>query len=499
MIQWKGLQQESQSIETVESLFANHNGNIAFIAGSASENLVCLDIEEKGLFKEFSDEFKAKHGDTWMIKSRRGGHILFRTPQPVLTRSYKPNGYEVLGQGHYHLAPPSRFIDAGGKPFDYEFLSKPDRIAYVEHQSFFPLEFVQLQDSPILQPVERAIDARMDLESCLVEIDRLYRKRTEEMKSDLSRFDMSVIQTLVNKGTKKDTIREALAQTSVETHYSKLYRAQGEWRANQNFDFSYKKAASAGDTKEYRENGELAEKMVVIVQATAWSGRTGGNDRDAMLAHIKKFNLCRKRGWNISSREGSELGDMSHISFENRTNDLIKRRYLKRVDSGSRVLLKSPRYDFGDVWIEMLQSFTYNHNTTNVGICNDKQLREPETYGVFERGKGLGKSAKSVWMVLQKESLTRKQIAEKTGLHRSTISRSLKELDEYSLVEEINGTTYASPNYDFKKLADSLGTAQIAINRKRQHEADRQRQKELLFRENKRSKEPVHPPDTEGE
>lgn len=484
--EWTSLQNNPQTVEEVERLFATHGGNIAFIAGTPSENLACLDVEDKGLFEEFSQEFALQYGPTWTVKSRRGGHILFRTVDTVKTQKYSAKGYEILGQDHYHMAPPSTFKE-GERVYDYEFTNRPDKIAIVEKKTFFPLEFVSLDNGKITQPVARSINHNLDLEFCLAEIEKIALNKSRFIdqitgRIDRSRLDFSIILTLTNKGAPPECIEEALAQTRHNTHYRRLYcqRYNGHTKAQQNFDRSYKNAVELGDSEEFKNNARMAIELSNAIKSKVWYGGTALSDRDALLAHVKKFDQCRKRGWDLDVRTGAELAEMSKWTFNTSTKRLVLNDYLILLKAADKFKMQSARYDFSRECLEMLQKQTHTHEKGSISMCKEMQLEDQETYGVFERKGGLGKAAKEVWQAIRIGPSNRKKISQTTGRHPSTVSRVVKRLIDNHIAEEKGGLIYVVPNFDFKLLGEDLGTINIHTNRKRQHDFEREARKEYL-------------------
>lgn len=471
-VAWKHLQNAPLTQVQIEQLFAEHDGNLAFLTGKPSGNLACIDCEDKELYKEYKGIFTKQYGETWCVTSHRGGHIYFCTTHPIRGHTYCDTGrkWEIRGQSQYVMAPPSIHPDGT----DYLYESQPYNIPTVDNLALPNFPGFEFWQPPLIEaPVPRLSNPDFSLRQCY---EAFNAKRDSGKKYDtLSGFDFAVILALVNKGVAFETIRQAFRTVNLETHYRRVQEKAGLDAADQNLYHSYKTATAKGDSIEYKEMEALAQRLWEIVYPMPWSGRTALTDRHALLAHIKKFRICKKPIWNLSEREGAEFGEMTHGTFGASTKRLIKiHGYLKFAAPPDKVKMHSTAYEF----TEKLLGLPYPQLNT-VWICSDKQQLEPETYGVFER-RVLGKAAKQVWLTVRENSLTKAAIAKATGLNPGTVTRAVKKLEDYSIVFQVGKLVTANPHYDFKKLSDNLEAGEIGRQREATHQADRERHQCLI-------------------
>jgi len=100
------------------------------------------------------------------------------------------------------------------------------------------------------------------------------------------------------------------------------------------------------------------------------------------------------------------------------------------------------------------------------------------------RQRGLGKSALEVRYVLEKEPLSVRAIAERTGRHEQTVRKALTAMRRHELVEK-KGRTWrarsAIKDVDLVALAKDVGTIGAGDRQKEKHLAERVRRKVSNF------------------
>jgi Mn-dependent DtxR family transcriptional regulator len=494
---WTHLQNHLQPLQEVEKLFQNHDGNIGILGGAASGNLACLDIEVKGLFREMSEEFKLHHGETWIVESARGGHIYFRTPQPVRGRKYKD--YEVRGQGQFMVAPPSVVRTKDDILHRYEFVTKPEGVVLVPEKTFFPLDYIpkidvetEVTGRDIVLTRNRIIDDTYTVEKCLTAFNEVSRNGINYPSR--SNFDHAIVATLVNRGAPLDVITSAFFRaTKADTRFQWKRRKNGHNAAIDYLKGTYTNAYNQEDTEEYKGRGiQVASTLEHIHRAIEenpdwWKGRGKQTDRAVFEAHIKKYGKCKKDEWNISNRDGGVTCKISPPSFSRSTTRLIKNGLLREVKEDYRKYGHAKLYGFGDRLQSVIkESQNVTFLTTNIVlICNVKNTTE--TYGVFDNGVKidgktlLGRSAETIYFTLLiKGPMKVKDIVNCTGLSPDAARKACKRLELYSLIVGMNRVYSAIPDYDFKALSDTYDALGPTRKRLDSCEEDRKNYKEII-------------------
>lgn len=134
---WEKYQKEKASKEDLEKWFGgDKESNIAYICGGISDNLIVLDFDSDEIYNAVFKTTKLEKSTT-VVKTGKGYHVYFKTPEPVSTtrikiftdekarEAKKPfTGVDIQGEGCYVLAPGS--LHPSGRY--YEFVS-PVKIA----------------------------------------------------------------------------------------------------------------------------------------------------------------------------------------------------------------------------------------------------------------------------------------------------------------------------------------------------------------------------------
>ena len=99
----------------------------------------------------------------------------------------------------------------------------------------------------------------------------------------------------------------------------------------------------------------------------------------------------------------------------------------------------------------------------------------------FRYGGGLNKSAAEVYWHLKQETMTAKELIERTGISRTTVFRVLQKMSKVidgrtgeviAMVQSHNGVWKISPNVDLNQIALLIGTAGIGKRKREQYKRE---------------------------
>lgn len=479
-VAWKEFQNTPLEEDRVKELFRNHDGNIAFLMGKASQNLVCLDFDDQELFEQRKREFLSDYGPTAIVSSGRGGHIYGLTKEPVKGRKYtdeQGRSWEVRGQSQYVLAPPS--VHPSGAL--YEFKSGLDTICKISGLPYCEFEFVRDDDTNVVHVAQADLNYSYPIERCM---DYFKNRAAMKYKSD-SEFDMAVITGLVNRKVPFEIILESFKRTKYPTHFEKLIKNGSLRVAEPYLKHSYEKACKLEHTSKYKEtcNANAREvaaiRQAIIENPDWWRGRGKLMERDVLEAHIKQYEMCKKDAWNLDERTGAQYAECSAPTFRRSTSRLVGAGFILRVKSADRGKSLAASYEFGPKLQNIIKD-AYTHNTT-VCICNSNNITLPETYGVFER-KIFGKACKQVYFTILKYGpfKTQQELLKKSGVSQSSLTKCLRKLQENSLITCMRNNYSIGSNKDFKKLSETHDSGSIQDKRRDKHQMDRARHQEVL-------------------
>ena len=111
LVEWGKYQEQAPSISELQKWFKNTDNNIAIVTGKISGNLIVIDFDDGGLYKEFleklSDDLKEIINNTWIVKTSRGYHVYLRVDSDKSIRTTKLRHIDIKAEGGYVLAPSS--------------------------------------------------------------------------------------------------------------------------------------------------------------------------------------------------------------------------------------------------------------------------------------------------------------------------------------------------------------------------------------------------------
>jgi len=125
---WEAYQEVKETERMIQDWFGGHICNIAIICGAISGNLVVVDFDDEKIFNKVmkkSHKFAEAADGTMRVKTSKGRHIYFRTPNTVRGFKIPTLTIDIKGESGYVLAPPSKH--PSGKFYEFEGKQKISR------------------------------------------------------------------------------------------------------------------------------------------------------------------------------------------------------------------------------------------------------------------------------------------------------------------------------------------------------------------------------------
>ena len=107
-VKWERHQHRRATETELNKWFDNGQPrNIGIVCGRVSHNLVVLDFDKPEIYERFFATANLER-ETPVVKTARGMHVWLRSLEPVRSFVVADLGLDVIGEGKYILAPPSR-------------------------------------------------------------------------------------------------------------------------------------------------------------------------------------------------------------------------------------------------------------------------------------------------------------------------------------------------------------------------------------------------------
>ncbi len=290
-LQWA---ERPQTIRDIEGLFGpNATCNIGALGGAHSAAvsdawgyLAYLDADSHDALAMGRAMVHSVAGDTLTTLSARGGHIWFRTPQPVKTVSW--TGGELRGWHSYVVAPGS--IHPSGVP--YRWADEGASIVYCDHLPGIEFQYVERQRVPRLAAAILRADPQV--------ISR-YATRSE--------VDAALILTLVNAGASFERVKALYLASRHDKHLDPTDRD-----FEKRLMAEYLRARNAGDRPEYAEAVSKAQHVKTwALGAIDELGdyRVRDVNLRVLLAHCDRAEHAGVNEWHLSRRDVEQQARVS--------------------------------------------------------------------------------------------------------------------------------------------------------------------------------------------
>lgn len=233
---------------------------------------------------------------------------------------------------------------------------------------------------------------------------------------------------------------------------------------------------------EFVANNERQPRIITAValeevEAAAWPGRTGSNDKAILKAHLHLAHRAGKIVYAASARDLAELAGISHVAASSATTRLIEQRWLKLEKPAVGNLAKVYKLRFD------------NLNLTLPHKKGDRECKLFAAHDAFRHGGGLGKSAAEIYEVLLQQKATAKELQKATGRTIGTIRNKLNRManlvdattgEIISMVNQV-GDEWEALEVNLDYVALIVGTAGKGAAQRKQHKQQRERFKQQLL------------------
>jgi len=384
---WGEFKEQAPSPKELNLLFSQ-SANIGVIAGSASDNLLVVDTDNRQQFEQMTSLLAGYGIDTWTAKSgtndrhKGGGHFYLKTPQPVKT-AVSDFG-ELKGQGSYVLAPPS--LHPSGS--NYTWINQPETIFRLPNLA--SIAELQLKPAVIVADMPRKAKRLLMTEGLAG-----YKSRSEK--------EMAIICSLLARGFGYERILGIF-----ETWEPAKFREAGiQW-----FDHSYRNAANWLASRDDPAR-QLAQQAIAWAMNETWQGTTARTDKAVFLAHCEiVLASSNSENYHASVRQLAELSG-THYNTVMKSNQRL-------VKAGLIALTEKSMNECPNRFKLQKAHICDTHSYLGGTECHKY---EP-SHDLF-RHRGLGKSGFEIYTSLLAGDKTVNQLADATGISKATIKRKL--------------------------------------------------------------------------
>lgn len=487
-VAWRRWQYRQQSDADIDReywyavrKFESDDLNLAVVLGDASNNRFVLDCESPEAFTRWTRTVTALGYNAPVVATARGGHIHFASTSPVSgsTDYTKTLGFEIRGQKQYVMVPHSRHPSGTF----YEWLNKPDMVPVITSTDALP--FCNLT---FTNPILKAERIKRQWPRLVIKVIGGDEQTIADYGS-MSEVDQAVITAMLNAGHGEEAIEHALMS------YDSHFKAKTDKYRRDYLNLSIRKAKALGDSTAFKAARQTAATVRVMVLGAPMSGRSRAIRKSVLAAFVGKY----ERAGGACSFSAREAAESALCSVRPAIKALD---YWQSVGVIERLRLAGGEYaDTYALHVPKPQMPLNAGNSSESSDCtqitdNAKPVHKGTTtsqwrtcevvftfalacdFGVFER-RGLGLSARDVYAACVGHELTRRQIAEYTGMSADTVKRMTIRLVEHDLlIRDDSGMTpcfqsRAPDNVNWYALGEGLNTLTLGDERKRRHAAER--------------------------
>jgi hypothetical protein len=446
---------------------APKDSNIAIRCGGHA-NLAVIDCDDKNQQGTFYNVQSLMAGLGYMpgaypvvkTTSGIGRHIYISLPEPIQGnhRHLSPElgaGEFRFGSGAYVVAPPS-------------ILEKPYQLIYGDFRQLPELELVDI--AKLIHEPNYKNKPNSQISRTAWKL--LKGEGLEMVKYDRSRFDQSLITSLVNNGFEFENIL-ILFQSNVTSGKFKELFEKSPNRAIGYLEHSYKSAVEWSKVN-ISHGRKYAQKAIYWANSISWPGRTGAYDWAVYMAHCTIAWRSGKIEYAASVRELAELANISHMSASKANHRLIELGFITQTEGS--IAHYSNRYKLENIF----------ENSTSIHLDNIEKYVSHDVFYYF----ALGKSCEQIWFQLQRKPQTIEELVIITGRSKITIIKWLHKMantildirtDEIiSMVCEKDGVWRVKKGVNLDYIAELLNVKGIGDARKRKHQQQRNKHKNDL-------------------
>lgn len=449
--------------------------NISIRCGG--EYLLCvIDADEKNQpgtsvnLERSCAEIGLYEGDYPKVRTKTFGFQYFFRLDELLPGHYKllhPSigaGEIRYGQGAVVLAPPSRMngevIELVSGDFRQIPLIKIENILHL------------FADQTFLEKVDEGLAKRPSIPRDTMILLNGGRADKYRSRSDMAQ---AILTGLACVHFSFDDVYEFFLRYPAAGKFSELHQKDKD-NAHRWLKHSYENAVKFVANNE-RQPRIITAVALEEVEAAAWPGRTGSNDKAILKAHLHLAHRAGKIVYAASARDLAELAGISHVAASRATTRLIAQRWLKleKPAAGNLANVYKLRFD--------------NLNLTLPHKKRDRECKLFAGHDAFRHGGGLGKSAAEICEVLLQQRATAKELQKATGRTIGTIRNKLNRManlvdvttgEIISMVNQV-GNKWEAVEVNLDYVALIVGTAGKGAAQRKQHKQQRERFKQQLL------------------
>lgn len=290
---------------------------------------------------------------------------------------------------------------------------------------------------------------------------RLLHGQDLEKYPSRSEHEQALLLSLVNSGYDFDAILALFLQYPCAGKFREM-RAQKPRNAIRYLEHSFENARQWAAAHE-SQGRKLARAAMAWADSQAWRGRTGAIDRAVFLAHCEIAHRAARIVYAASARDLAELAGVGFMTATRATHRLRK--------CGLIVLEQEATFN-------LAHTFRLVHTDTlsKYFIVRECITTDSAAHDVF-RYSGLGKTAAAVWDILKADTLTAREIIEKTGRGRLAVNRALERMFQLQMIgmdlTEHGATWYALDSVNLDEIARHIGTYGKGARQKAEHKQQR--------------------------
>jgi DNA-binding MarR family transcriptional regulator len=105
---WDEFQQRKPTEQELHIWFEGAPKNIGIVCGNVSDRLVILDFDDNDSYRRFFPDTTKIESETPVVRTNRGVHVWLRTNAPIQSFNVPELHLNVIAEGKFALAPPSR-------------------------------------------------------------------------------------------------------------------------------------------------------------------------------------------------------------------------------------------------------------------------------------------------------------------------------------------------------------------------------------------------------
>ena len=437
---------------------APQDANIG-IRGGGLANIGFIDCDEFKAFETVTNYLAGLgyRGDSYPVVKTPNGRHVYITLAGVLSGDARDLSKKDIGDGEFRygagamvVAPPSVLSDGSG----YQLISGDFQIRPT-------LEVIDIL--PILGNREITTASKPTLSRKALAL--LHGKGIDNYSSR-SEAEQSLIASMANINLTFGEVLVFFNRYPCAGKYADL-KARNAKNAERWLSKSYNEAMQWTKTHESKAR-QLAKSAIEWVEAKAWPGRTGANDRLIYLAHATIAYKAGRLNYAAACRDLADMAGVSHMTATRSTWRLCKSGLL--IPDKKAVADSANTYQLGS-----LDKPLHSLSTSIVRKCNTM------SHDAFRYG-GLGKSAGEVYTALQANSATVDELAAITGRNKKTVRRVLDRMAKLTdplkgeylpMVASDDGEIYHPLPANLDRVAHAVGTAGRGEGQRKEHAKDR--------------------------